>query len=541
MNKDTGSDKRNKFFMIDNRVVRNYGLTPHQGWLYAVIVYHLDRKENDAFPSIATLAKESGMSKPSAIKAIQHLEQVGLIRVTRTTTEKGDNAVNHYALMDAITLAQVGRRPSSMGGVVNDVNQGGKPGLPGVVNDVDHNNTHSNKTQEQDLRPNGRTASGEPQKPKPQTLPEPSPEELDAFKEIDAAIGELFDEPESPKRERPAVNLSLQSDPDHSCSSLAFIDGKYYCQQCGRRWYDEGCENLPDTPDYCVERGAFFYSGGMHEVPDPEQESVMLEWKTGLCMDCLEKKLRQDKDSHEPEPPSGQGDMPEHNPMLYLTHPEVLEVPPDADMSVTTEDLEFERYGISKPPAEEPFICPACGPAPFELIDGVKHCLTCKAKAQLRQEEEEREQAKAEPVTKELTDQEAIVGIIAAWLDSTGTIDPKAYAKKGLRDIALAMHKRGVTPELIAEYVEWKHGDKFWIGQDITLYKIANTIIAWRDNRFIHPADVPWTPPVDPDDGLTEEELDAKYPYRHTIMALNEQMADAFQPPDMTDVEAFDV
>jgi hypothetical protein len=98
----------------------------------------------------------------------------------------------------------------------------------------------------------------------------------------------------SARRERLTIDLALQHDPDHICSPLSLIGGGMYCQKCGRRWYDEGCTHPPDKLVRCVECNTFAYDGGLHETH--EMEDTMLEWETGLCADCLEKKLRQERE-----------------------------------------------------------------------------------------------------------------------------------------------------------------------------------------------------------------------------------------------------
>ena len=80
----TASDgRRHPFFILDNALIDDHTLTPHEGWLYAVIVRHVNYQTNVAFPSHNTLARKSGMSRRSVIRYIQRLEELGLIRRTK--------------------------------------------------------------------------------------------------------------------------------------------------------------------------------------------------------------------------------------------------------------------------------------------------------------------------------------------------------------------------------------------------------------------------------------------------------------------------
>ena len=58
---------------------------------------HAD-EQGKLWPSYKTLARESGTSLSTAIRAIKDLEFLGLITVTRDETNSGDSDVNHYQL-----------------------------------------------------------------------------------------------------------------------------------------------------------------------------------------------------------------------------------------------------------------------------------------------------------------------------------------------------------------------------------------------------------------------------------------------------------
>jgi hypothetical protein len=145
MTVNKGTDARPPFFSIEDAVVDKYELGPLAGWLYVVIAKHINRKTNEAFPSLTRLAKMAGMSRASVIRNIKVLEEKHLIEVTRevnpATKEK---EVNHYRLMPATK------------GVVSDSNQGSIGGKLGVVSDRDIN--HKNLNQNNDPAPIGAVA-----------------------------------------------------------------------------------------------------------------------------------------------------------------------------------------------------------------------------------------------------------------------------------------------------------------------------------------------------------------------------------------------
>ena len=133
---NTGSDSRRyNFFIGDNEIVDDYDLGPFAGWLYIVILRHLNQLQQVSFPSLATLAKEAGMSEPTVIKYIAVLQEKKLIEVEKQfDTEKKEYGNNHYRILPVLKKA------------VKEVNQGGKTDLPGVVKEVESNNTSKNNT-----------------------------------------------------------------------------------------------------------------------------------------------------------------------------------------------------------------------------------------------------------------------------------------------------------------------------------------------------------------------------------------------------------
>ena len=57
------TDQRPPAFIVEDAVVEDYDLGPYAGWLYVVICKHINRKKNDAFPGVPTLAKLAGIAE----------------------------------------------------------------------------------------------------------------------------------------------------------------------------------------------------------------------------------------------------------------------------------------------------------------------------------------------------------------------------------------------------------------------------------------------------------------------------------------------
>lgn len=147
------------FFWADNEIIDKYGaeLGPFGIAVYMALSRHANR--NRCFPSFGGIAKRIGASRPTVVKAIKKLEELGLISVERgRQTESGDWDSNVY-ILNRIDRGGKGDLPPSKGdllGVVKDVYQGSKGGL--------HEQDYSNKT-------NSNNGGGEKQPPPPELTP----------------------------------------------------------------------------------------------------------------------------------------------------------------------------------------------------------------------------------------------------------------------------------------------------------------------------------------------------------------------------------
>lgn len=191
MDSGIATDHRPATFAIEESVVDDYQLNPQAGWLYVVICRHINRKRNDAFPSLKRLAKLAGMSVPTVSKYIKHLESAGLIQVDRERNEDSkEHEVNHYHLLQATKVVKEHE------GVVKEFNNPSKPTLQPVVKEVYSNLIES---EPYESNPISKDKSLEvPLSKKPQTLKvldKPKRQKKQAhplFKDMQAAIQAAF-------------------------------------------------------------------------------------------------------------------------------------------------------------------------------------------------------------------------------------------------------------------------------------------------------------------------------------------------------------
>ncbi|MEF7637978.1 helix-turn-helix domain-containing protein [Bacillus thuringiensis] len=99
-------DKRDGFFMIDNKVIDNGELDVYAFKTYAVIVRHANQKTKSAFPSLNTIAKKVGCGKKKVIECIKILVERGYISKTLRRDERGDNLSNLYHLLPTPNTSQ---------------------------------------------------------------------------------------------------------------------------------------------------------------------------------------------------------------------------------------------------------------------------------------------------------------------------------------------------------------------------------------------------------------------------------------------------
>ena len=123
----TVQDRRRKgFFTLDNALFDQYGsqLKAHGLAVYVALARFVNQ-DGACWPSLATIAKRTGMSRMQVIREIGKLQELRLIAVEHQQGEKGEYRSNIYILLDI---------PE----VVTAREQGSNTQLPPLVTTSDH-------------------------------------------------------------------------------------------------------------------------------------------------------------------------------------------------------------------------------------------------------------------------------------------------------------------------------------------------------------------------------------------------------------------
>lgn len=103
MSKDTFivRDRRPGYLKVYNDLFDKFGPTlgPYGLAAYMALCRHADNETSECFPSYATIARETGMSRRKAIYEIQKMEQLGIIEV-----ERNHHTSNVFVLLDTSAL-----------------------------------------------------------------------------------------------------------------------------------------------------------------------------------------------------------------------------------------------------------------------------------------------------------------------------------------------------------------------------------------------------------------------------------------------------
>src|SRR5215212_7713290 len=98
----TVQDRRRKgFFTIDNELVDRYGaqLKAHGLAVYMALARFANH-DGACWPSLATIAKRTGMSRMQVIRELAKLQALGLIAIAHQCGTNGEHRANLYTLLD---------------------------------------------------------------------------------------------------------------------------------------------------------------------------------------------------------------------------------------------------------------------------------------------------------------------------------------------------------------------------------------------------------------------------------------------------------
>jgi hypothetical protein len=136
--------------------------------LNKAIVPYINNGTLTAFPSVATICKKSGLSKPTVLKALEYLEEKKIIKIERRYDPlKNQHKSNVYSIETDLlktvgnlkskpTEELVGGSQRDLLGVVNEIDKGSQRDLLGVVNEIDTNLQENINLQENLTRESGK-------------------------------------------------------------------------------------------------------------------------------------------------------------------------------------------------------------------------------------------------------------------------------------------------------------------------------------------------------------------------------------------------
>lgn len=127
---------------FENAAMDRYAkeIGPYAWMVYTYLIRRAD-KNSQCFPSYKTAAKDLGISRTSVYKAVIVLEEKGLIHVEERTDEESGDPTSHLYTVLGVSPNEPGPSPNESRPVIEQA---------AVYHDVNPNNPHVNKIQEQE-------------------------------------------------------------------------------------------------------------------------------------------------------------------------------------------------------------------------------------------------------------------------------------------------------------------------------------------------------------------------------------------------------
>lgn len=107
---ETKSDQR-LFTMVYHDFLTSRLLNYYEKMIFIMLKKHADSKTHEAYPSLATISKETGISKRKVQNCLNHMEELKVIKRKRRKTDNGDYTSNLYTLHDYAKLWKDGVLP----------------------------------------------------------------------------------------------------------------------------------------------------------------------------------------------------------------------------------------------------------------------------------------------------------------------------------------------------------------------------------------------------------------------------------------------
>jgi predicted transcriptional regulator len=150
-------DKRPQYLRVFDPEYHHFGTIPKNVRAYAMAVYiciahHANGRTDTAFPSYATICNHTGLSRPTAAKAVEALMVAGLIDV-QTRVNKGERIANLYTLLSVVVndvdnqdvvVKETDNLLNVVANLVSDVDR--------VVSDVDRNQTNEPNQEPEEMK-----------------------------------------------------------------------------------------------------------------------------------------------------------------------------------------------------------------------------------------------------------------------------------------------------------------------------------------------------------------------------------------------------
>lgn len=111
--KKVATDQR-PFTIVYDDFLHSDILDYYEKMIFIVIKSYADRTTLQAFPSAQTISRVSGISLAKTKRCLDHMKEIGVIKVEKRLSDKGKNISNLYTLYDYAELWDTGKIPDDL-------------------------------------------------------------------------------------------------------------------------------------------------------------------------------------------------------------------------------------------------------------------------------------------------------------------------------------------------------------------------------------------------------------------------------------------